>query len=291
MGVETTTVNICDRCGSRHNAADYMAGNSWGQLTLKWHGDIGGRAYDGAAGGANIKGTAWICHPCTEAFLAFLKPTASSPEAEQVVEVQGCDELRLRTDGERAAYLEGIEEGKALAARQPTRIYGCCAQPEGDLHTAECPNMRHLAARQPGAQVPVVWPNGCNRTVPEALRFLASYPRPSGGEDRFNSLHLLQLAGEIEGMVSRPLYAAPPAHGIDLGPVAQDAADPSRQIHVGTLATTGAKIWHSDGKGTLWCGNTYHRTPQQLWDECHSILNDLLQMAESQRDAAPGVTS
>lgn len=37
----------------------------------------------------------------------------------------------------------------ALAARQPVRIYGCCDQPEGELHTAECPNMRHLAARQP----------------------------------------------------------------------------------------------------------------------------------------------
>mgnify|MGYP004351664545 FL=1 len=42
----------------------------------------------------------------------------------------------------------------ALATRQPVRIYGCCAQPEGELHTAECPNMRHIAARQPGAQVP-----------------------------------------------------------------------------------------------------------------------------------------
>lgn len=38
---------------------------------------------------------------------------------------------------------------EALASRQQARIYGCCAQPEGDLHTAECPNMRHLAARQP----------------------------------------------------------------------------------------------------------------------------------------------
>ncbi len=43
----------------------------------------------------------------------------------------------------------------ALAARQPVRIYGCCAQPEGELHTAECPNMRHLAARQPVGQEPV----------------------------------------------------------------------------------------------------------------------------------------
>lgn len=35
------------------------------------------------------------------------------------------------------------------AVRQPVRIYGCCSQPEGELHTAECPNMRHLDARQP----------------------------------------------------------------------------------------------------------------------------------------------
>ncbi len=37
----------------------------------------------------------------------------------------------------------------ALAASQPVRIYGCCAQPEGQLHTDDCPNLRHLAARQP----------------------------------------------------------------------------------------------------------------------------------------------
>ncbi|EKT4092724.1 TPA: hypothetical protein UOA80_001093 [Stenotrophomonas maltophilia] len=43
----------------------------------------------------------------------------------------------------------------ALAASHPVRIYGCCAQPEGELHTAECPNMRHLAARQPVGQEPL----------------------------------------------------------------------------------------------------------------------------------------
>ncbi|WP_242881701.1 hypothetical protein [Stenotrophomonas maltophilia] len=40
-----------------------------------------------------------------------------------------------------------------IAARQPARIYCCCAQPEGELHTAECPNMRHLSARQPVGQI------------------------------------------------------------------------------------------------------------------------------------------
>ena len=39
--------------------------------------------------------------------------------ARQPVYVQGCDELRARTEGERAAYMEGLEEGKKIAARQP----------------------------------------------------------------------------------------------------------------------------------------------------------------------------
>ncbi|MCX2892165.1 hypothetical protein ORG27_01050 [Stenotrophomonas lactitubi] len=45
------------------------------------------------------------------------------------------------------------DELRALAAHPPVRIYGCCAQPEGELHTAECPNMRHLAARQRVGQI------------------------------------------------------------------------------------------------------------------------------------------
>lgn len=39
--------------------------------------------------------------------------------ARQPVYVQGCDELRARTESERAAYMEGLEEGKKIAARQP----------------------------------------------------------------------------------------------------------------------------------------------------------------------------
>ena len=70
----------------------------------------------------------------------------------------------------------------ALAARQPVRIYGCCAQPEGELHTAECPNMRHLAARQPGAQEEVT-----DAEVDKAWnRFEAALYAPEGDtpEDR-----------------------------------------------------------------------------------------------------------
>lgn len=41
-------------------------------------------------------------------------------------------------------------------------------------------------------------PNGIDQTVPEALRYLATHDRPSGGEQRFNAIHLYQLADEIE---------------------------------------------------------------------------------------------
>lgn len=53
---------------------------------------------------------------------------------------------------------------------------------------------------------PVTWGNGCDKTVPAALRFLAENKRPFGGESRFNAAHLYQLAREIELMAEAPLY-------------------------------------------------------------------------------------
>ncbi|MCX3408802.1 hypothetical protein [Raoultella ornithinolytica] len=53
---------------------------------------------------------------------------------------------------------------------------------------------------------PVVWINGCNKSVPAALRYLAENPRPIGGESSFNTAHLYQLAREIELMAEAPLY-------------------------------------------------------------------------------------
>lgn len=64
-------------------------------------------------------------------------------------------------------------------------------------------------ASSKGGSDAVVWVNHCNRTVPDALRYLANHPRPSGGEARFNAAHLFQLADEIEHMASAPLYAVP----------------------------------------------------------------------------------
>lgn len=59
------------------------------------------------------------------------------------------------------------------------------------------------------AQKPVTWWNGCDKTVPAALRYLADNDRPGGGEQAFNAAHLFQLASEVERMASTPLYAAP----------------------------------------------------------------------------------
>lgn len=68
-------------------------------------------------------------------------------------------------------------------------------------------NKREDAAPSQGQQ-PARWFNGCDKTVPAALRFLANNPRPTGPRD-YNAEHLYQLADEIDGMAKQPLPAAP----------------------------------------------------------------------------------
>jgi len=53
----------------------------------------------------------------------------------------------------------------------------------------------------------VTWSNGCDRTVPKALRYLASNPRPAYGQHDFNAEHLYQLADEIEQVVKSTTIA------------------------------------------------------------------------------------
>jgi hypothetical protein len=76
VATKTITINVCDRCGAESDAADYMAGNAWGQMTIDYHGDTGGRAYDGAAAGLNHKGKKWLCMACTDEFLTFMRGKA-----------------------------------------------------------------------------------------------------------------------------------------------------------------------------------------------------------------------
>jgi hypothetical protein len=61
-------------------------------------------------------------------------------------------------------------------------------------------DVQETLAHQPAQEQaePFKWPNGCDRMIPRALRYLANNPRPSGGEETFNGAHLYQLAGEME---------------------------------------------------------------------------------------------
>lgn len=68
--------------------------------------------------------------------------------------------------------------------------------------------LRELQERRNAAMgsEPVVWINGCNKSVPAALRYLAENPQPIGGESSFNTAHLYQMAREIELMAEATLY-------------------------------------------------------------------------------------
>lgn len=78
MTTITKTINVCDRCGHQQDMGTYMAGNHWGQCSVGWLGDKGGRSWQGDAGGVNLKGKAWLCETCTDAFLEFMRPTSDA---------------------------------------------------------------------------------------------------------------------------------------------------------------------------------------------------------------------
>lgn len=76
---------------------------------------------------------------------------------------------------------------------------------EGRAHVNQCAALFEIALAAMNGE-PVTWGNGCDKTVPAALRYLAENERPFGGESRFNAAHLYQLAREIELMAEAPLY-------------------------------------------------------------------------------------
>lgn len=76
---------------------------------------------------------------------------------------------------------------------------------EGRAHVNQCAALLEIALAAMNGE-PVTWGNGCDKTVPAALRYLAENERPFGGESRFNAAHLYQLAREIELMAEAPLY-------------------------------------------------------------------------------------
>ncbi|EKP1133022.1 hypothetical protein P2117_004829 [Klebsiella michiganensis] len=76
---------------------------------------------------------------------------------------------------------------------------------DGFLKHGESKELARMALAAMDSE-PVAWGNGCDKTVPAALRYLAENERPFGGESRFNAAHLYQLAREIELMSEAPLY-------------------------------------------------------------------------------------
>lgn len=113
-----------------------------------------------------------------------------------------------------------------IAARQPVRIYGCCAQPEGELHTAECPNMRHLAAGQPVGE-----PYGWVITGPNGSIFC-----PADRQDIMEATTRSELVSFVE------VYAAPPAQAVDLGQFRASVLHAYEEMHDG---------YHSEKLGSL----------------------------------------
>ncbi|WP_052766936.1 DUF551 domain-containing protein [Klebsiella aerogenes] len=91
---------------------------------------------------------------------------------------------------------------------------------DGFLKHGESKELARMALAAMDSE-PVAWGNGCDKTVPAALRYLAENERPFGGESRFNAAHLYQLAREIELMAEAPLYRhAQPATVTERDPIA-----------------------------------------------------------------------
>ncbi len=122
---------------------------------------------------------------------------------------QGCDELRTRTYGEKAAYLEGVAEGRRAAlsaqpspggqgdARAIIEEFVQCAtlgRPHGKL-IAQAKD--YLAARQPVGE-PVAWMTHHD----EPMLFPTAAEAAAYCEDDEQPV---------------PLYTAPPAQAVDLG--------------------------------------------------------------------------
>ncbi|MCU1204281.1 hypothetical protein JAK25_10295 [Stenotrophomonas maltophilia] len=178
---------------------------------------------------------------------------------------QGCDELRMRTDGERAAYLEGVAEGRrAVLSAQPSpggqevletveelaELNRTCAalDPDykGPTDAAVQAVITALAARQP---VVVDLPESLHDRV-EALREVAAR-QPVGEPVCFISpIDASQLRSKDKtlrwtgtywdrpGDDAVPVYLGPPAQAVDLGPV----RDVFRRWHANELNSTDAML-------------------------------------------------
>lgn len=95
----------------------------------------------------------------------------------------------------------GVTFETVSQAHRAEHVMGLCASLGWEIpgtFIRSRPTLEELHRRNP---MPIAWPNGCDTTVPKALRYLADHDRPQGGEQWPNAECLLQMAGEIEAAV------------------------------------------------------------------------------------------
>ncbi|HID8537184.1 TPA: hypothetical protein ACXIMI_002314 [Stenotrophomonas maltophilia] len=158
--------------------------------------------------------------------------------ARQPVYVQGSDELRARTEGERAAYMEGLEEGKKIAARQP--VGEPVAVAYGPISLPPVPHGQVMPPDDRSGLYPVAHDDEAMqdyaREAVEADReqLAAGIAHVKGAVLIEGTVHLVRKGdeidwanGSVDGRKGRLLYSAPPAQAVDLGAVryALDAAE------------------------------------------------------------------
>lgn len=107
------------------------------------------------------------------------------------------------TSNERLAKI--LSETQATIMEHNSRCVRGSVEVDARLFEAINMELQELRKAEMDSE-PVAWFNGCNKSAPEALRYLAENPRPIGGESSFNTTHLYQLAREIELMAEAPLY-------------------------------------------------------------------------------------
>lgn len=125
--------------------------------------------------------------------------------------------------------------------------------PKAELPAASAPSSTAAI----GGDWPEDWKregyNHAVRVAAEAVKYLAEHPRPSGGQERYNSEHLHQVADELQRTLAYMKSFAPSAIGRDL----QDA-----KRYRFLKANRGAKVvelvfnsYHSDIYSTAMMGN------------------------------------
>lgn len=170
------------------------------------------------------------CRSELEEELQFLQCALACMEEEPVEPIFGAKKYPVSRPVPGASLIVWDETGKFVGygSAVDTRYCGVAIQMSDGRRFDSNHDLRWQYALQPVPVVdsePVAWLNGCNKSVPAALRYLAENPRPIGGESSFNAAHLYQLAREIELMAEAPLYRhAQPAVDSDFIPKNLDKA-------------------------------------------------------------------